>query len=356
MAIDPIAAQSVNAAAPRPPVVHPDQAAKKDASAADGDQDLSFWDVLDIVNPLQHIPVVNSVYRAITGDEIKPAMQISGDILFGGVIGGATSIANAMLQQATGKDLGGHVLATLGFDDAAGAQPASQVAAAPKPGADGTDGASQSQTKPAPQNPARPAQQPPQQAPQQPPASTAGPASAVMAQLQPQQQQGSVAPGGGISGGLAAAAARAPQAQGFDPTQVMNSGHVPNKMPKRDAMLASTMPHGSQASNLERAPAVNMTGPVLPQMRSASAAPSASAAVHPAPGAVGSAPASANNAAPANPASSNPAVSANAVSANGAPANAPVASRDAMAEIMMRNLAKYQAEKRAQTHTMRTSS
>ena len=32
---------------------------------------ISFSDVLDIVNPLQHMPVVSTVYRMITGDHIS---------------------------------------------------------------------------------------------------------------------------------------------------------------------------------------------------------------------------------------------------------------------------------------------
>jgi hypothetical protein len=38
-----------------------------------GDDGLSFWDVLDVFNPLQHIPLLNSVYREVTGDQITPA-------------------------------------------------------------------------------------------------------------------------------------------------------------------------------------------------------------------------------------------------------------------------------------------
>ena len=46
------------------------QTASASASqSADVDSGNSFWDnVLDVVNPLQHLPVVGTIYRAATGD------------------------------------------------------------------------------------------------------------------------------------------------------------------------------------------------------------------------------------------------------------------------------------------------
>ncbi len=32
----------------------------------------SFGDIVDIINPLQHIPVVSTIYREMTGDDIGP--------------------------------------------------------------------------------------------------------------------------------------------------------------------------------------------------------------------------------------------------------------------------------------------
>ncbi len=58
-----------------------------------GEDGFSFGDIIDIINPLQHIPIVNSIYRKITGDTIAPSMQIAGDALFGGPIGAVVSIA-----------------------------------------------------------------------------------------------------------------------------------------------------------------------------------------------------------------------------------------------------------------------
>ncbi len=73
----------------------------------------SFWDVLDMINPLQHIPGVSTIYRAITGDEIAPLPRVVGDMLFGGPMGLIGAIANEVTRQDTGKDLGEHALAFL---------------------------------------------------------------------------------------------------------------------------------------------------------------------------------------------------------------------------------------------------
>lgn len=95
------------------------------------DQDLSFSQVLSMLNPLQYIPVVGSVYRAITGDTVPPAAQVLGGALLGGPVGLIASAADAMLQQATGKDVGDRMVAMFMPDsDTPGAKPSSPVYAA----------------------------------------------------------------------------------------------------------------------------------------------------------------------------------------------------------------------------------
>lgn len=64
---------------------------------------LSFGEFLDIVNPLHHIPVVGNVYRRITGDNLSPVAQIIGGGLYGGAIGGMTSIISAAMQEHSGQ-------------------------------------------------------------------------------------------------------------------------------------------------------------------------------------------------------------------------------------------------------------
>jgi hypothetical protein len=59
----------------------------------------SFGELLDIINPLHHIPIVSNIYRNMTGDEISPVARIAGGALFGGAIGGVTSLAAAAIQE-----------------------------------------------------------------------------------------------------------------------------------------------------------------------------------------------------------------------------------------------------------------
>ncbi len=101
------------------------------AFGADG---FTFLDFLDIINPLQHIPVVSNLYRDLTGDEIDPASRVAGGTLFGGPIGAVVSLADVVIDESTGQDMGDHVLAWMGFE---GGQPAATVALADPPLAEG---------------------------------------------------------------------------------------------------------------------------------------------------------------------------------------------------------------------------
>ncbi|WP_417798052.1 hypothetical protein [Terasakiella pusilla] len=83
-----------------------------------GDDGLSFWDFVDMINPLQHIPVVSTAYRAITGDEIDPGARMAGGTLYGGPIGLAASAFNVILEHGTGKDAGEHVIAWFDGEEA----------------------------------------------------------------------------------------------------------------------------------------------------------------------------------------------------------------------------------------------
>ena len=95
--------------------------ALRDARAqgrADGDK-VSFADLIDTVNPLQHIPVVSSLYRDLTGDKISAQARMAGGALYGGPIGLVTSMIDSAVDAVTGNDFGGHVIATLfGSDEA----------------------------------------------------------------------------------------------------------------------------------------------------------------------------------------------------------------------------------------------
>ena len=92
--------------------------------------------LLDVVNPLQHLPVVSTLYRAISGDKITPVAQVAGDTLYGGLIGFASSLANVAFKEITGKDIGDTVLALLDGKDASSstAKPAPVGIATAAPG------------------------------------------------------------------------------------------------------------------------------------------------------------------------------------------------------------------------------
>lgn len=82
-----------------------------DVIATTPEQEFGFADLVDIINPLQHIPVVGHLYRNITGDEIKPVTQILGDGIFAGPIGLAGGLVNLIVEKETGKDITGNALA-----------------------------------------------------------------------------------------------------------------------------------------------------------------------------------------------------------------------------------------------------
>lgn len=78
-----------------------------------GKDGFTFGDLIDVVNPLQHIPVVSWAYRALTGDKIAPAAKVVGGTLFGGPVGLALGAVDATLLHKTGRDTGETVVALL---------------------------------------------------------------------------------------------------------------------------------------------------------------------------------------------------------------------------------------------------
>lgn len=72
---------------------------------------LGFDDVLEAINPLQHLPVIGSIYRSVTGATIEPAARVVGGLLFGGMLGAASAVVNSIVEGISGKDVGEHVIA-----------------------------------------------------------------------------------------------------------------------------------------------------------------------------------------------------------------------------------------------------
>lgn len=83
----------------------------------DKEKGLSFGDLLDIVNPLHHIPVVSTIYRMVTGDEIGMGARLAGGALFGGPIGFAAAGIVAGVEEASGASVEEHVASLFGFDE-----------------------------------------------------------------------------------------------------------------------------------------------------------------------------------------------------------------------------------------------
>jgi hypothetical protein len=78
-------------------------------SGSKDDPDFSFDDLVDIVNPLQHLPVVGTLYRAITHDTIRTPEKIAGDTLYGGLWGFVSSVADTGVAGDHRKEFRRHV-------------------------------------------------------------------------------------------------------------------------------------------------------------------------------------------------------------------------------------------------------
>ncbi|MDY0881940.1 hypothetical protein ACFPL7_20340 [Dongia soli] len=84
------------------------------------------WDdFVDLINPLQHIPGINAIYRELTGDQIHGAAELLGAMPFG-PLSTLGAIANIAVKSTTGRDIGGNVLAMIIGDDKS---PATDLAA-----------------------------------------------------------------------------------------------------------------------------------------------------------------------------------------------------------------------------------
>jgi hypothetical protein len=76
-----------------------------------------FHHLLDVVNPLQHLPIIGTIYRAITGEKLDAVEKIAGDTLYGGLWGAVTSIADVAFEGLTGKSFEDTAIALFKGDD-----------------------------------------------------------------------------------------------------------------------------------------------------------------------------------------------------------------------------------------------
>jgi len=101
---------SIDAASPAATAPAAPPADQKPQSKS-SDWDFSFHNLLDIINPLEHLPIIGTIYRAITHTHIGIPERIAGDALYGGLWGAVSGVADAAFEAVTGKDFGSTVLA-----------------------------------------------------------------------------------------------------------------------------------------------------------------------------------------------------------------------------------------------------
>ncbi|MGV8997644.1 MAG: hypothetical protein ACOH12_11910 [Parvibaculaceae bacterium] len=86
---------------------------KTRASGEASKDSFTFADLVDTLNPLQHIPLVSTAYRELTGDPISPQARMAGGALYGGPIGFVASMIDSAVDMVSGNDIGGHLFAGL---------------------------------------------------------------------------------------------------------------------------------------------------------------------------------------------------------------------------------------------------
>ena len=90
--------------------------------------DFGFGDLIDMINPLQHLPIVSTIYRNLSGDQIGIGPRVIGGALWGRVGGFVAGIVNSVVERFTGKDIGDHIYSAIW-----GKPDGTAVAQAPKP-------------------------------------------------------------------------------------------------------------------------------------------------------------------------------------------------------------------------------
>ncbi|MDR3518568.1 MAG: hypothetical protein P4M00_22460 [Azospirillaceae bacterium] len=131
-------------------IINPLVAARAAERPDSGTAEFSFHDIIDTLNPLQHLPLVGTVYRAITGDTESPMARVLGGILYGGPTGFLSATFDAIVEQTDGKDPESQVVAWVTGDDSpskaapptmTASTPPSQAASATSAGAGAAAGA-----------------------------------------------------------------------------------------------------------------------------------------------------------------------------------------------------------------------
>jgi len=77
----------------------------------DKKEGIALGDVLDIIYPLQHIPIVSSIYRMTTEDDIGVGLRLLGGALFRGPLGILVSGLTAIFEDNSGGSVEQHAAA-----------------------------------------------------------------------------------------------------------------------------------------------------------------------------------------------------------------------------------------------------
>jgi hypothetical protein len=76
---------------------------------AQAESHVTFHQILSALNPLQYIPVVGTIYRAVTGDEIPEPVRRIGSLiasfLMGGPVGALINVGMFAAEKLTGFDI-----------------------------------------------------------------------------------------------------------------------------------------------------------------------------------------------------------------------------------------------------------
>jgi hypothetical protein len=94
-------------------------------------EEFGFRDLIDIINPLQHIPIVATLYRHMTGEKIGAVPRVIGGALWGRIGGFVSGLVNVFVDWFTGKDIGDHIYSAL-FGDPSDSTKQTAVAQAAK--------------------------------------------------------------------------------------------------------------------------------------------------------------------------------------------------------------------------------
>lgn len=84
---------------------------------------VTFDEAVRALNPLHHIPLVGTIYRAVTGETIQPAFRVLGGFATGGPLGAITAAISALIEETRPME---RIRATLAGQPDPGMAPATE--------------------------------------------------------------------------------------------------------------------------------------------------------------------------------------------------------------------------------------